>query len=182
MADDNAVEQVETDAASDAEILRITRKDEAGRIVSKYVGWSAGTGAIPFPVWDIVAVGAVQVKMVKELLDLYDSPFAESKLKSSVSVLLGSLSPHLLAGVTAVSLFKFIPGVGHVLAAFTLPMLSSAASYAVGKVMIAHLEGGGSMADFNPSAVKEQFKDAFEEGKTKVKAATRTRKASPASA
>jgi uncharacterized protein (DUF697 family) len=158
--------------ADTSEIMGITRKEEAGRIVSKYIGWSAGTGAIPFPLWDVAAVAAVQIKMVKDLLALYEKPFSENKTKSSLSILIGSLSPHLLAGVTASSLFKFVPGVGHVLSALTLPLLSSAASYAVGKVMVAHLESGGSLANFDAHAVTDKFKDAFEEGKEKVKSAT----------
>jgi uncharacterized protein (DUF697 family) len=164
------VEENVTDPES--EELQLARNEEAKRIVSKYVGWSAGTGAIPFPVWDIVAITSVQIKMVKELLDLYAVPFSETKVKSSLSVLFGSLSPYMLAGITATSLFKFVPVVGHALAAFTLPMLSAAASYAVGKVMISHLASGGTLADFQADKVKDKFKQAFEEGKAKVKAAT----------
>ena len=165
-----AGQQTENNEATESEqVITSSRKDEAKRIVSKHVGWSAGTGVIPLPLWDIAAVAAVQVKMVKELLDLYDRPFSESKTKNILYVLVGSLSPQMLARVTAASIFKFVPVVGHALAFFTLPMLSSAASYAVGKVMISHLENGGSLDDMKPGEVKEKFQNAFEEGKKKVK-------------
>jgi uncharacterized protein (DUF697 family) len=148
-----------------ATTLQLPRKEEAQRIISKYTGWGAGAGAIPLPLWDIAAVCAVQVKLVKDLLALYERPFSESRARSIVSVLIGSLSPALLAGVTASSLLKFVPGVGAVLAAATLPVLSSASSYAVGRVMLAHLEKGGSLSDFDAEAAKGEFKESFKEAK-----------------
>lgn len=144
-------------------------KEEANQVVSKYTGWAAGSGAIPFPLWDVAAVATLQVAMLRRLFEIYETPFSESKARSIITVLIGSLSPRLLAGATAMTLFKVVPGVGHVLASMTLPMLAAASNYAVGKVMISHLEGGGNLKDFDTKSVKSKFREAFEEGKKKVK-------------
>lgn len=63
-------------------VLEISRGDEARRIVGKYTGWAAGTGAIPLPLRDVAAVAAVQPKTVRELFKLYGAHFSESKAKS----------------------------------------------------------------------------------------------------
>ncbi|WP_018694097.1 YcjF family protein [Algicola sagamiensis] len=150
-----------------------SKEAQALQIVSKYTGWGAGAGVIPFPVWDVVAIGGVQIVMLKELFELYGVPFSETKARSVVSVLLGSISPTLLAGVTAATLFKVVPVVGHALAALSLPILASAATYAVGKVMTDHLEQGGTLEDFDAKAAKKEFNDNLEEGKQAAKAAVK---------
>lgn len=148
-----------------------SREQAANTVISKYTGWAAGSGVIPFPFWDVAAIAAVEIKMVNELLDIYDKPFSESKARSIISILIGSLSPQLLFGATATSLFKFVPGVGHVLASMTMPMLAAASAYAVGQVMVSHLKTGGDLSDFDADAAKGEFKTAFDEGKKKAEQA-----------
>ena len=126
-------DQVEHSEA-EGEKLKHPRHDDAHQIISKYMGWSAGAGAIPFPVADVVALAAVQTKMIKEILSLYDVTFSEVRIKSTLTILLGSLPPQMLAGAVAGSLTKLIPGVGQVLAPLSLVGLSAAAP--------AHLCGG----------------------------------------
>lgn len=150
-----------------------SREQEASRIINKYTGWAAGSGAIPFPVWDIAAMASVQVKMLKSLLDLYEVPFSETKVRSIVGVLVGSVCPQLLAGATAGSLAKFVPGIGHVLASISLPALGAASCYALGKVMLSHLEEGGDLSNFDTNSAKGTFRKEFEKGKEKAKSSVR---------
>ncbi len=152
---------------TEAEISQSSRKQETDRIISKYTGWAAGSGAIPFPLWDIAAIAAVETKMIGELLTIYDKPFAEAKARSIITVLIGSLSPQLLVGVTASTLFKFVPIVGPALATVSMPVLAAASSYAVGHVMVNHFENGGDLFNFDAKAAKDAFKTAFAEGKKK---------------
>ena len=144
--------------------------EEANRIISKYVGWSAGAGAIPFPVWDIVGIATVQVKLIRELNALYGVQFSEDRARHIITILAGSLSPQMLFGVTAVTLFKFVPLVGHALSAVTLPLLSSASAFAVGKVIVSHLEKGGDLSNFDAKGAKGDFQAAFQEGQQKASA------------
>jgi uncharacterized protein (DUF697 family) len=140
----------------------IPKEQDSKVIISKYTGWAAGSGAIPFPIWDIAATAAIQVKMVKELLDQYGKSFSESKTRSIITILIGSLSPQLLLGATASTLFKFVPGIGHVLASISLPILAAASTYAVGKVISSHLENGGDLSNFDAHSVTDNFKSAFD--------------------
>ena len=149
--------------SSESTTVEITRTEAANRITSKYTGWAAGGGAIPVPIVDIAAIASVQTLMMKELFELYETPFSEAKARTVVSVLIGSLSPKVFASAVAVTFMKFIPGVGHLAAIMTQAILASAFSYAVGKVTISHLEGGGSLDNFNID--KGKFKQYFEDGK-----------------
>lgn len=154
-----------------AATIEITRSEEAQRIISKYTGWGAGSGVVPVPGLDVLAVGAVQVLMVRDLLELYGKPFSESRTRTIVTILIGSLSPSTLAGATAITLFKFVPVIGAPLAMMAMPILASAATYAVGRVVASHLEEGGNLNNFDPKAVKTRLRDAFEEGKERLKSA-----------
>ena len=145
------------------------RKEEADSTVVKYTTWAAGTGAIPIPLVDISAVISVQIMMLKDLCKLYDVPFSETEARSIVNVFIGSLSPAMLLGAATATLMKFLPGIGHLAATITQPVLASSFSYAVGKLVISHLENGGTLNDFDASEKKAKFRQFFEEGKQKIK-------------
>jgi uncharacterized protein (DUF697 family) len=158
--------------APQAENPHISREQAANLVISKYTGWAAGSGAIPFPFWDLAAIAAIEIKMVNELLNIYDKPFSESKTRSIITILVGSLSPQLLVGATAVTLFKVVPGIGSVLAAMSMPMLAAASAYAVGQVMLNHLKDGGDLFDFDAKAKINDFKAFFHEKKEKAESAS----------
>lgn len=143
-----------------------SKQAQASLIVNKYMGWSFGAGFIPVPALDIVTVAGVQLKMVSELAQLYEIPFAENRAKSLIAALVGGVVPTGLTWGGVGSLVKSIPGIGTVAGIFTLPAIASASTYAVGKVFIQHFESGGTFLDFEPETVKEYFNDQFEEGKT----------------
>ena len=151
--------------------IEISRDEEANRIISKYVGWGAGSGVIPVPLLDVAAIATVQVMMIRDLLALYERPFSESRARATVSVLIGSLSPSALAGVTALTVLKVVPVIGYPLATLSLPILASASTYAVGKVILAHLEEGGNLDTLDAKGVKTPLRNAFKEGKAKLKSA-----------
>ena len=151
-------------------------KEELGnRIIRENILWATGGGLIPVPLLDVVAITAVEVKMLKELSALYEIPFREGKVKSIVASLVAGLgAPTLGAAITA-SLFKFIPILGAVSGFIAVPGAAAAFTYAIGKVFLQHFASGGTFLDFDPKKVREHFARQFEEGKlvaakTKVEA------------
>ncbi|MGE5402690.1 MAG: YcjF family protein [Ignavibacteriales bacterium] len=138
-------------------------------IVKNYMWWSMGAGLIPVPFVDLAAVSGVQLKMLKDMSDIYDIKFSENKGKSIVSALLGSIVPNSLSVGNMGSLLKMLPVVGSVLGGLSMSLFSGAATYAIGKVFIQHFEAGGTFLDFNPVTVKEYFQNYFAEGKTIAK-------------
>ncbi len=134
-------------------------------LVKKYMWWSMGAGLIPVPLVDIAAVSAVQLKMIKDMSDIYGVKFSENKGKSILSALLGSILPNSLARGGVGSLLKMLPVVGTIMGGVSMSLFSGASTYAVGKAFVQHFESGGTFLDFDPVKVKEYFFSKFEEGK-----------------
>jgi uncharacterized protein (DUF697 family) len=137
------------------------RQPEAEDIIHRYMWWSAGGGLLPIPVVDFLALGTIQVLMVRDLCDLYEVPFTDQWGKTAVSAVVGgSVSSYL----------KAVPGFGTLVGIITGPAFFSASTYAVGKVFTQHFESGGTLLTFDPAKMKQYFRDYFEAGKTVARA------------
>src|ERR1700751_1757979 len=98
----------------------------ADRIVRRNMLWAAGGGLIPFPILDIVAITAVELKMLKELAALYDVPFREDQVKSILVSLMAGLGAPALGAVISVSLLKSVPILGTVSGYIAVPGAAAA--------------------------------------------------------
>ena len=137
------------------------RSQEASKLVDRYLVWSGAAGLIPFPLADVAAVGGVQLHMLKRLSEIYGVPFSENRGKSLIASLAGSVLPASTATTTAMgvsSALKFLPGVGTVVAVFTMPAFAAGATYVIGKVFIKHFESGGTLLDFDPPDYRDFIK------------------------
>lgn len=141
----------------------MSKRQQADTIVRSHVVWSLGAGLIPLPLFDLAAVTAIQLDMLKQLADLYEAAYEGSEGKAFVSALTGSTFAKIGA-----SLIKAIPGLGTLLGGISMSALSGASTYAVGQVVITHLEGGGRFLDVDLDSVKKAYNEAFEQGKKVV--------------
>ena len=157
-------------AVADPNVSSDAQRDlKAADVVSRYAAWAAAAGVIPVPIVDAVAVGGVQLKMLRELAAVYNVEFSENIGKSVTAALLGAVVPAGAAPVAAMgvtSLLKFVPFVGTVLASMSMPALSAAATYGVGKVFIQHFASGGTLLDFNPQDYREFMRQQVAKGKS----------------
>ena len=99
--------------------------------------------------------------MLRRLSEIYGVPFTENRGKSIIASLAGSVIPASTATTTAMgvsSALKGIPGIGTVIATFTMPVFSAGATYVIGKVFIQHFASGGTLLDFNPPDYREFIK------------------------
>lgn len=135
-------------------------RNDADKIMRSHVIWSLGAGLIPVPLFDLVAVTAIQLDMLKQLADLYGADFSQAQGKAFVSALTGGT----LAKIGS-SLVKAIPGVGTLLGGLSMSALSGASTYAVGRVVINHLEVSGQFLDVDLESAKAAYQEAFEQGK-----------------
>jgi uncharacterized protein (DUF697 family) len=138
----------------------VTKRKEAKKIVRSHVIWSLGAGLMPVPLFDIAAVTAIQIDMLKQLAELYEADFSKSRGKTFVSALTGSTFAKIGASVV-----KALPGIGTVLGGVSMSVLSGASTYAVGQVIIAHLEADGDFLNVDLGSAKAAYKEAFEQGK-----------------
>src|SRR5208283_4462415 len=68
-----------------------TKEMLADRIVRENMLWATGGGLIPVPMLDMIAITAVELKMLKELSSLYELPFREDQVKSILTSLLAGV-------------------------------------------------------------------------------------------
>jgi uncharacterized protein (DUF697 family) len=123
--------------------------DRRAREVIRNCAWgSAGIGLLPVPVVDLMAIGGLQVWLVRELAKTHGVPFSRDRAKAVVSALIGVAAPAMLAGGVS-SLIKVVPVIGQVLTLAVAPGLAAASTLALGRVFNAHFKTGGTLLDFD---------------------------------
>ncbi len=160
-----------TKSAPEPEILdvesdevELTPQEEAEKLLKRYMYWSMGFGLIPVPLVDLATITGTQIRMVSKMSEIYDVPFAEHRAKNIVTPLIASVGIAPIATGVLGSFIKFIPVVGTLAGAVSLPIVAGATTYAVGKVFIMHFESGGTLFDLDPKSVKEYYRQMFNEG------------------
>ena len=150
--------------SSDTEAIASTPSDvpeqrdqAASKLVDRFALWSGVAGLIPLPVVDVLAVGGLQVQMLRRLSQIYGVEFSENRGKALIAALAGSMIP-ATSGMGAASALKAVPVLNILAAGFVMPVLSAGATYAIGKAFVQHLELGGTLLDFNPPDYREFVK------------------------
>ena len=141
-------------------MVKVAETDE---IVQLHVLWSMGAGLMPVPLFDIAAVTAVQMDMLKQLAEAYDVDYSGSSGKGFVSALTGSTVARIGA-----SLVKAVPVMGTVIGGISMSVLSGASTYAVGQVAITHFGSAGGLKDVDLDWARRVYGEAFEKGKKLV--------------
>ena len=140
-------------------------KEERARlsdtVIRNHMLWAMGAGFIPIPVADFLAIGAIQLDMVRQMCKVYGLNFKESEGKAIVSALTSSA----LAKLGARAIIKIIPGIGSVVGGVALAIVSGASTFALGEVFKKHFENGGTILDFDVERLKKVYDDKFEKGK-----------------
>ena len=137
------------------------RDQVASKLVERFSLWSGAAGLIPIPLVDMVAVGGVQLQMLRRLSEIYGVPFFENRGKSIIASLAGAVIPESIRTTTVMgvgSVVKSLPGVGTTIGAVTMPVVSAGATYVIGKVFMQHFASGGTLLDFNPPDYREFIK------------------------
>jgi uncharacterized protein (DUF697 family) len=133
-------------------------------VIRGHVIGAMAAGLVPVPLFDLAAVVGIMTKMVFSLCALYKVSFVNNIVRSTIVSLLAGFIPVTFAAGFA-SLLKFIPGIGSIAGSISMSVLAGGLTYAVGRVFVQHFESGGSFLDFDPTAVRGEFKKAFEQGK-----------------
>lgn len=169
---EEAQNKVSSTSESKAEAAAVVdtraRTADANSVIQKNTLWALGLAFVPLPVFDIVAVSGVQVKMLKELSDVYDLPFRADLVKKAVGSLASGLGSVALGTALGGSLVKLVPGLGTTLGVLSIPVVAAAFTRATGRVFQMHFEAGGTVLNFDPAAMRAYFKSEFEAAKEVV--------------
>ncbi|MCI5131887.1 MAG: DUF697 domain-containing protein [Candidatus Electrothrix sp. EH2] len=132
---------------------------QAEKILKKYVWGGAGIGLVPVPLLDMVALTALQIKLIHALARVYEVPFSEQRVKALLAALLGSGISVVHAPKLAGTL-KLLPLTAPV-AFLSCSGLSAAITHAVGRIFILHFATGGTLLDCDPEAMREYYFEQF---------------------
>ncbi len=157
----DSVESNSDQHAAEASIPDSTRLDRAAELIASASRWSIAASLVPVPVVDLAALASVQTNLVVNLCDLYDQKVTKQAVSGVISVLLGTLLPVGASQAVAGTSLKFLPVVGSLVGAVSMAAFGSAATYAIGKVFVRHLENGGTLSSFSAAEIKEDLKKTF---------------------
>jgi len=110
---------------------------------------SAGCGAIPVSYIDIAATITTQMRMVKNLCDIYEVKWDEHIMKGLLSSVLGNIGKRMGA-----SMLKSIPIIGPIAGGFTNAILSGVSTYAIGHAFIKYIQLNSSIKSVKDIDVK----------------------------
>ena len=137
------------------EMTDSARDELALQLVDRLSLWSGAAGLIPLPLVDVAAVGGVQFYMLRRLSEIYGVPFSDNRGKSILASVAGAVIP----ASASTSVIKSLPGIGTVIGALTMPVVSAGATWVIGKLFIQHFASGGTLLDLNPSDYREFIKE-----------------------
>lgn len=161
-------EATTTAATPDERDSEARNADRRAQEVIRNCAWgAAGIGLVPVPLVDMMAIGGLQVWLVRELAKIRDVPFSRDRAKAVVSALIGVAAPAMLTGSVA-SLIKVIPVVGQALTIAVAPGLAAASTLALGRVFNAHFMTGGTLLDFDADKMAAFYKEEFSKAKEEV--------------
>ncbi len=163
----------ETAIESDDE-FDVTRELTADNLIKDYMLASVAASIVPIAFFDIAAVVGIQLRMIQKLSNLYGNPFSERLGRKVIYALAGGVLGYGAGYMVAASATKMIPGIGWMVGMVSLPVVSGASTYAVGRSIVQHYEAGGTLLDFNASKMREFYKEQFEKGKDMARKAKKT--------
>jgi uncharacterized protein (DUF697 family) len=154
---DEAIAATSSTTSDTPEMTPEYRDELASKLVDRFAIWSGVAGLIPLPLVDAIAVGGLQLQMLRRLSQVYDVAFSENSGKALIASMAGSMIP-ATSGIGAASVLKAVPIFGTIVSGFVMPVLSAGATYAIGKAFIQHFASGGTLLDFNPPDYREFVK------------------------
>ncbi|HUI13517.1 MAG TPA: DUF697 domain-containing protein [Xanthobacteraceae bacterium] len=117
------------------------RRALAHRIVARHKNYAAMGGLVPLPVANIGAVTAINLRMVKQLSDLYQVPFERDRTRALIVALVGGAAPTGIGTATSTALMWVIPG-GMVVGLGAAALTAGALTRGIGHVFIESFERG----------------------------------------
>jgi uncharacterized protein (DUF697 family) len=160
----------ENTCCSEKECTLEEKKAKASAIIKKNMWWAAGSGLIIIPYVDMTAILLVNLKMIRELANLYQVKFSKKLGRSFLGSLIsgvgtGVLSHNSVVPLVAGSLMKFAPVIGTAVGAFATSGFGAAFTGGVGEFFSRHFASGGTMENLDMQKATETVQSKMEEKK-----------------
>jgi uncharacterized protein (DUF697 family) len=115
----------------------------AQKIVARHKNYAALGGLVPAPVVNIASVTAINLRMVKQLSELYGVPFQRDRTRALIVGLIGGAVPTGIGAATSSALMWIVPG-GLLLGLGASAVTAGALTRGIGLVFIEHFEGAAA--------------------------------------
>ncbi len=126
-------------ASNRAEPWTARRRSAAQKIVERHRTYAAVGGLFPMPIVNIAGVTAINLRMVKQLSNLYGMPFERDRTRSMIVGLIGGAVPTGLGAATSSTLVFVLPGSG-LLGLAVSAVTAGALTRGIGLVFLEHFE------------------------------------------
>lgn len=145
-------------AAQPAPSTHSAHYETARGIVRGHSTGCAAASLIPIPFVDLASLTVLHTAMVRALAREYGVPFEKVAAKAAIASVAGTGLSSWAARGAGRSMLKALPGIGTVAALATSPAFAAGASYAIGRIFIAHFEAGGGLHDLTAGAAAAHAK------------------------
>ena len=115
----------------------------ATRSSSRHRNYAAMGGLVPLPVVNIAGITAINLRMVKQLSELYQVPFERDRTRSLIVGLIGGAVPTGVGAATSSTLMWIVPG-GMLLGLGATALTAGALTRGIGLVFIESFESGAA--------------------------------------
>ncbi|WP_116127794.1 DUF697 domain-containing protein [Lewinella sp. IMCC34183] len=140
------------------------KADQADSIIRRYALYGTAAGLIPSFGLDVIAMTAIQVKMIKDLADLYDYDVDDQMIRMTITTGITSLGSRLITGV-ATSLARAFSPLKFLIGGATQAALSGFMTAEIGKIYQARLASGENPADVSVSEIVNHVISQVQQGK-----------------
>jgi uncharacterized protein (DUF697 family) len=139
-------------------------QEDADALIKRYALYGTATGLIPTFGLDVAALTAVQVKMIKDLADIYGYDIDDQMVRTTITTGVTALIGRLVTGL-ATSLTKAIAPLKFLVGGATQAALSGFMTAEIGKIYQARLSSGQNPSDITVSEIINHVVAQVQEGK-----------------
>ncbi|MFZ4535717.1 YcjF family protein [Propionivibrio sp.] len=140
-------------------------RTQANDCIRNHVIAAMGVGLVPSFLLEAVGVTGIEVKMIRDLAEIYRFPVPSKLVAYKVLIsLIGSVAPFFVAAKLHAAV-KTLPIVGHATYIAFLSTTNGAAVFAVGKIFQRHYESGGTFLSSDKTVLRKHFRQSYDEGK-----------------
>ena len=143
-------------------VVTTNRLDRGQQIVNKWSKVSLLTIVLPNTVLEYIVISGIQLKMLRDMSQLYGIPFKADAFKVILGSILGGSVAYFLSDFYS-GLVKSVPFVGKPIAFLTEPAIAYVTTYAVGFVFLEHFERQGSFDNIDLGQMKISIKNKIAE-------------------
>lgn len=140
-----------------------TTEEQANAIIRRYALFGTATGVIPSFGLDVAALTALQVRMIKELADVYDYDVNDQMIRMTITTGITALAGRLLTGIAGTLAKTFSP-LKFLIGGATQAALSGYTTAEIGKIYQARLSSGQNPADITVSEIINHIIDQVQQG------------------